>query len=349
MKLTHATCTLLALLVALPVAGSAQSAVQERGQPQQERGQKPPEKKRETPPAPAPAPEPAPGSRGQTPPGKRGDTPKPADGTPQDEAPARGRVHDGAANGQNLRARYGAAIDDLQTKALARGATREDYQRVVDSLTAGLKADQAVAPGLANLNRRAAARIQGIEERARTGAVDATDFDALRDSLVDMDLQLALGRLNAAAKEGKYTRAEHQAFLQAWNARAAAAKDGNPELDAITNRAKAAVDAIQRRAEAGAVPEADLAPLNDAVAEARTNIAVRSLETRAMNKKATEADYDDVTEAVRASSGDEVAKKVEARLNELKSAVEGGRITREQFAELRTMLVKRAQAASSGK
>jgi len=52
---------------------------------------------------------------------------------------------------------------------------------------------------------------------------------------------------------------------------------------------------------------------------------------------------------VRVASGDDIAKKVEARLAELRAAVEGGRITKEQFADLKTMLMTRARAASSGR
>ncbi len=332
MKLTTATASLLALLVALPVAASAQTPG---------RGQTPPKE------------------RGQTPPKERGEKPKPTDEKPKPEGQkpaeregreAPGRVHDdGAATGQNLRARYAAAVDDLQKRALARGATREDYQRVLDQLTAGVQADEAATPAIAAQRQRIAARIQGIEERARAGAVEATEFDAVRDGLVDLDLEIALGRLTAAAKAGKYSRAEYKAFEQAWEARAEAAKAGNPELDAIAARTKAALEAIDKRAQSGAVPEADIAPLQDAVAEARANVALRRLEARAMDKKAVPADYEDVMAAVRASSGEEIAKKFKARLDELKTAVEGGRITREQFTELRTMLVKRARAAATDK
>ncbi len=250
----------------------------------------------------------------------------------------------------NLRARFNAAIEELQKKAAARGATREDYQRLADQITAAAKEYEATTPSLGNLRQRAAARIEDIETRARAGAVDAVEFDALRDSLIDMDLEIALGRLKAAALAGKFTRAEYQGFLDAWTARAAAAKEGNPELDAITARAKAALDAVEKRAkEAGALKDTDVAPLGDCVAEYRTTFAVRTLEKKALEKKATKVDFDDVTESVRATSGDEIAKKVAERLEQLKAAAEGGRITREQFVELRDMLMKRARAASSGK
>lgn len=273
----------------------------------------------------------------------------PAAASAQTPAPARAQAAAVQA-APNLRARLNAAIEDLQKKALARGATREDYQRVADQLTAAAQEYEATTPAVTGLRQRAAARIEEIETRARAGAVDALEFDALRDSLIDMELEIALGRLKAAALAGKYTRAEHQAFLDAWTARAASAKEGNPELDAITTRAKAALESIEKRAkEATGFKDADLAPLGDCVAEYRTTFAVRSLEKKALDKKATKADFDDVTAAVRASSGEEIAKKVAERLEQLKAAVEGGRITREQFAELRTMLMTRARAAASGK
>lgn len=323
MKSITTACAFLALLANLPLANSAQDAG---------RGQTPPAGRGQTPPG-----------GGQTPPAGRGQTPPPA--TP----PAgTGRADAAAQQDPNLRTRFHAAVEELQKKAEARGATREDYQRVLDQLSAAAREYEPVAPGLASLRQRAAARIEGIETRARAGAVDAVEFDALRDSMIDMDLEIALGRLKAAAKAGKFTRAEYQAFHDAWTARAAAAKEGNPELDAISGRAQAALEAIQNRAQAaGPMSDADLAPLGDSVAEYRSALALNSLEKRALAKKAVKADYDDVTEAVRASSGDEIARKVADRLEQLKAAVDGGRITPEQFAELRAMLLKRARAAGS--
>lgn len=255
------------------------------------------------------------------------------------------------AEAQNLRARHNNALDELQKKAVARGATREDYQRIAEQITASAKEYEGLTPAMPGLRARATARLEDIESRARAGAVDAVEFDALRDHLVDMDLEVALGRLKAAATAGKVTRAEHQGFLQAWTARAKAAKAGNAELDAITARAKAALETIDKRAKDAANPitAADVAPLADITAEYRTTFAVASLEEKALGKRASKADYDDVTNAVTAASGEEIAKKVAARLEELRKAAEGGRITREQFAELKTMLMTRARAAASGK
>lgn len=274
----------------------------------------------------------------------------PADAGAQNRATPAKREAAAAPAQQNLRVRFHAAIDELQKKAAARGATREDYQRLADQIATAAKEYEAASPAVASLRERAAARITDIETRARAGAVDAVEFDALRDQVVDMDLEIALGRLRAAAKEGKVTRAEYQAFQESWTARAAAAKAGNPELDAIAARAKAAVDAVQNRAkDAGPVQDADLAPISEAVAEYRSAAALASLERKAFDKKASKADYDDVQSAVRMSSGDEIAKKVGERLAQLQAAVEGGRITREEFAELKAMLMKRARAASSPK
>jgi len=252
----------------------------------------------------------------------------------------------------NLRARLNNAIEELQKKAVARGATREDYQRVADQITAAAKEFEPQTPALPGMRARATARIEDIETRARAGAVDAAEFDVLRDHLIDMELEIALGRLKAAALAGKFTRAEYQGFLDAWTARATAAKVGNAELAAITTRAKTALEAIEKRAKDAAKPmtEADVVPLVDLTAEYRTTFWVAVLEEKALgSKKATKADYDDVTSAVTASSGEEIAKKVAVRLEELRKAAEGGRITREQFTELKTMLLTRARAASSGK
>lgn len=248
----------------------------------------------------------------------------------------------------SVRTQVGPAIDDLSKKAVSKTATKEDYTKLVEVTTASLKPYEADAPGIPAIRTRLQARIEELEQRARAGAVDAQDFDALRDAMIDADLEIAIGRLRTAARAGKYSMREYQAVLEALNTRASAAKAGNPELDAITARAKAAIEALKGK-EGPAVKETDVQPIVDVIAEWRTMYAVQALEHKAMGKKATKSDYDDVVAHVRATSGDDIAKKVEARLAELRAAVDGGRITKEQFVELRAMLMTRARAASSGK
>ncbi len=55
------------------------------------------------------------------------------------QTPAGGRAEASAQATPNLRARLNAAIEELQKKAVARGATREDYQRVVEQMTAAAR------------------------------------------------------------------------------------------------------------------------------------------------------------------------------------------------------------------
>jgi aminoglycoside phosphotransferase len=242
----------------------------------------------------------------------------------------------------------GPAIDELSKKAVGKTATKEDYTKLSEQIGASLKPLETEAPAITALRTRLQARIEEIEQRARAGAVDAQDFDAVRDALIDADLEVAIHRLRAAARAGKYSLREYQSILDALNARAAAAKAGNPELDAIANRAKAAIEALKGK-DAASVKETDVQPIVDIIAEWRTMYAVQTLEHKALNKKSLKSDFDDVVAQVRATSGEDIAKKVEARLAELRAAVEGGRITKEQFADLKAMLMTRARAASSGK
>jgi hypothetical protein len=240
------------------------------------------------------------------------------------------------------------SIEELSKKAVGKSATKEDYTKLSDQIAASLKPLETETPGVTPIRTRLQARIEEIEQRARAGAVDAQDFDALRDAMIDAELEVAINRLRMAARAGKYSMREYQATLDALNARATAAQSGNPDLDAIAARAKTAVETLKSK-DAASVKETDVQPIADIVAEWRTMNAVQTLEHKAMGKKAMKSDFDDVVAQVRATSGDEIAKKVEARLAELRAAVEGGRITKEQFADLKAMLMTRARAASSGK
>ncbi len=248
----------------------------------------------------------------------------------------------------SLRTTANPAIDVLSKKAVEKTATKEDYTKLSEQLSASLKPLETEVPGVGGIRTRLQARIEEIEQRARAGAVDAQEFDALRDAMIDADLEVAISRLRAATRAGHYSMREYQAMLESFNNRAAAAKAGNPELDAIAARAKAAIEALKGK-DGAAVKETDVQPIVDIVAEWRTMYAVQTLEHKALNKKALKSDFDDVLAQVRATSGDDVAKKVEARLAELRAAVEGGRITKEQFADLKAMLMTRARAAASGK
>jgi len=248
----------------------------------------------------------------------------------------------------SLRTTVGPAIEEVSKKAVSKSATKEDYTKLNEQIASALKPFETEAPGVTGIRTRLQARIDEIEQRARAGAVDAQDFDALRDAMIDADLEIAIGRLRAAARAGKFTPREAMALLESFNARAAAAKAGNPELDAIAARAKAAIETLKAK-DAASVKETDVQPIVDIVAEWRTIYAVQTLEHKALSKKATKSDYDDLVAQVRVASGDDIAKKVEARLAELRAAVEGGRITKEQFADLKTMLMTRARAASSGR
>jgi hypothetical protein len=213
----------------------------------------------------------------------------------------------------------GPAIEELSKKAVAKTATKEDYTKLSNQIASALQPFEAEAPGLPALRTRLQARIEELEQRARAAAVDAQDFDAVRDAMIDAELEVAIARLRAAARAGKYSMREYQAILEAFNTRASAAKAGNPELDAIAARARAAIEALKGK-DGTSVKETDVQPIIDCTAEWRTLYAVQTLQHKALNKKALKSDFDEVAAQVRSASSDDIAKKIEARLAEMRAA-----------------------------
>ncbi len=104
----------------------------------------------------------------------------------------------------SVQKRLDEALDTLETRALARGATREDYLRVKDLLVAharesvkgadGASAAAADDPRVTALATKLSAAIDQIEEQARAGKITRADFDSLR--------QMFVNRARAAANAG---------------------------------------------------------------------------------------------------------------------------------------------------
>ncbi len=252
-----------------------------------------------------------------------------------------------------LRARFNAAVDALRVKAEARNATRADYQRVVDELKAAAAAYEVPAPTVF-LGERILQRIAELETAAQTKMYELLELDILKDQAIDAELEYAIARIQSGISARQPTRTDWDAIFANLTARADAAKAWNPAIDAIVPRLRAEIDALIVKAKAGPLVEKDLTTAKDIATEIRVSNVLTRLEKRGMEQKAIEADFADVADIAKripvpAADSTELVKKVNQRLDELRAAAKAGKITREQFAALRDLLMIRARAASSSK
>ncbi len=253
-----------------------------------------------------------------------------------------------------LRARFNAAVDALRVKAEARNATRADYQRVIDEYKAAAAGYEVPAP-MVFTGDRLLARIGDLEVMAQSKMYELLELDILKDAAIDAELEYILTRIKTGVAASRQpSRTDWDAVMATLTARAEAAKSWNPEIDAIIGRLRAEIDALMMKSKAGPLVEKDLGTAVDIVKEVRLSNVVARLEKRGLEKVAIDSDFKDVSDAAKrvplpTAESAELVKKVDAKLEELKAAVKAGRITREQFASLREMLMIRARAAASPK
>lgn len=254
---------------------------------------------------------------------------------------------------QALRTRFQAAVDALRVKAEARNATRADYQKVVDEYKAAAAAYEVPVTAI-YLSDRILARIAELETAAQTKMYELLELDILKDQAIDAELEHVIARLKSGISARQPSRTDWDAIFANLTARADAAKSWNPEIDAIVARLRAEIDALIAKGKTTPLVEKDFATATDIAKEIRTSIVLVRLEKRGLESKAIEADYADVADVAKrvplpSTELAELVKKVNAQLDVIKSAVKGGRITREQFAALRDLLMIRARAAASPK
>ncbi len=250
-----------------------------------------------------------------------------------------------------LRARFNAAVDALRTKAAGGSLSRADYQKVVDELKSAAAAYEVPAPSVF-LGDRLLARIAELEVIAQTKMYELLELDILKDQAIDAELEYVIARLKSGISARQPTRTDWDAIFANLTARADAAKAWNPEIDAIVVRLRAEIDALIAKAKTTPLAEKDFTTATDIATEIRVSNVVTRLEKRGLEKKAIDADYADVADIAKrvpVPDSTDLVKKVNARLDEIKAAVKGGRITREEFVALRDLLMQRARAASSPK
>jgi len=254
---------------------------------------------------------------------------------------------------QALRTRFQAAVDALRVKAEARSATRADYQKVVDEYKAAAAAYEVPLTAIF-LSDRILARIAELETAAQTKMYELLELDILKDQAIDAELEHAIARLKSGISARQPSRTDWDAIFANLTARADAAKSWNPEIDAIVARLRAEIEALMAKGKTTPLVDKDFATATDIAKEIRTSIVLVRLEKRGLESKAIEADYADVADVAKrvplpSTEVAELVKKVNAQLDAIKAAVKGGRITREEFATLRDLLMIRARAAASPK
>jgi uncharacterized membrane protein len=216
-----------------------------------------------------------------------------------------------ASNAANIEAGLQAALDQLEKRAAAGQATREDFQRVRDQLIA---------------RARAAASSGAAPDAAATEGSDAFH-----------KMQQALDRLEKRAAEGVYSRDEYRELRDTFIHRARlAAKSGAdaqgqtpaaPDPSAITTGLQNAIDDLEQRAAAGHATREDFQRVRD-------QLIARA---RAAASGAHAQDGVDLTE------GSDAYQKMTKALERLeKRAAEGG-YSREEYQELRALFIHRAR------
>lgn len=244
-------------------------------------------------------------------------------------------------------------IDILATKVTDKSPIASaDYKKIKDAMTTASKGYGADTPQALTTRERFLARVMDLETRAQTAMFAALELDILKDQAIDADLDFALARLRAHATSGTAPKTDWDAIYSALNARADAAKSWNPEIDSIMGRFRTEIEGLMARAKASQLKESDFVTAVDISTECRLSIVLTRLEHRGLALKGVvEPDYADVVSGVKRIDGDtaELVKKVQAKLDEIMTAVKNGRISKDKYAELRDMIMTRARAAASAK
>jgi hypothetical protein len=262
-----------------------------------------------------------------------------------------------SATSPEMRARFNAMVDELAAKAAARTATRQDFQRVVDEMRT-IANEYMETKRITDIREKFLERMMELEQRAQQAQLMLMEFDVFKDLILDLDLQGIFQRTIDRARAGDVTRLQWTMYVEALQVRLDAAKAWNPEIDAIVGRLRAECERLEKRA-GEAMKQTELAPFESLHADMMVQSTAARLSRRALEPipgvrdpkgrfpLATQ-DFTDVSSTLIGTGvpeSSELARKVKAKLDELRDAAQGGRITRAQFDELATLLLQRARAA----
>ena len=217
------------------------------------------------------------------------------EGTTQAQQPA--PTADSDAELRSIEKRLTAALDSLEERAVAGNATREDFQRVRDQYIA---------------RARAAAK----------GATPASAGAADPEPVLQRELFQSLDRLEAAAKQGTFSREEYAQLRASMTHRAREAAAGTD--DAGMNQA---ADELEKRVNGGAVNAADFAKLRGLVA-ARYQAASAKTDPSSVNEAA-------------------LYQKLMQSLDRLEKAAQNGSVDRQEYQAFKDSFIHRARQIAS--
>ncbi len=197
-----------------------------------------------------------------------------------------------AAAPVNQEARLGRALEDLERKALARGATREDFTAVRTMWEERLAATQPQTPPeeLALLKAKVARALADLETRAAEGKVTREEFTQLRQALLTR-ARAAAPQETAQKETGQQPAEEAAPATPALEARFAQALE-DLETKALARQAtREQFAAVREQLVARARRAAKEGAANDTtIIEAQTQ-ALERLETRALAGQVTREDF----------------------------------------------------------
>ena len=211
----------------------------------------------------------------------------------------------------NLEDRLARAIDDLEKRAAARQATRDDFERVRGAMLDRAKMAGAVDPaGEADIQARFAAALEALEKNARLGNYSREEFTGLRATLI---------------KRGR------EAAKTVGDVVTVPAQPANPAAQQadIEGRLQHALDELEKKAEARQATREDFN-------------RVRDLYTQRAKAAMTAGDASTVAEE------NALAVKFATAIDELEKQAAAGNWSREQFNTLRQGLIRRGRAAAGG-
>lgn len=254
-----------------------------------------------------------------------------------------------------LRQRFCDACDELARKAAARGATREDYNRVANALRDMANAYIQEHKRIEHIQQQLLERLDELMNRAKLAELKAMEFDVLKDKIIDIQLLGCLARATNRVAEGKMTPLEWTMLYESLTLRAQYAKDFDPEIEAIVAKLNEQCVCLEKRAKeaiAGGKPLST--PEIEAVWVKYWDVEARAsadrLGRRTLQQKLPDVpqDYKEILDVLVDSAvpiEDVLYKKVQGQLDVYRDAVRGGRITRAEFQALCDLLCQRARAA----
>ena len=189
-------------------------------------------------------------------------------------------------------ARLGRALEDLERKALARGATREDFTAVRTMWEERLAATQPQTPPeeLALLKTKVARALADLETRAAEGKVTREEFTQLRQALLTR-ARAAAPQETAQKETGQQPAEEAAPGTPALEARFAQALE-DLETKALARQAtREQFAAVREQLVARARRAAKEGATNDTTIIETQTQALERLETRALAGQVTREDF----------------------------------------------------------